>query len=310
MSESASSTHANSVAVDESFTLALSDIRRRVEAALEQALPIRECVPKCLHQAMRYATLEGGKRVRAVLVFGAGRALGAAEELLPYPAAAVELIHAYSLVHDDMPCMDDDQLRRGKPTCHVAYGEATALLTGDALQTLAFSVLAEAPMDSSTRQIAMLKTLADASGSLGMAGGQAIDLAAVGRPLALKELEAMHRLKTGALIRASVRLGGLSAVDADDPALDALDQYAACIGLAFQIQDDILDVEGSTEALGKTQGADQALGKPTYPALLGLDESRRRALALHDQGIAAIEPFGESAALLKRLASYIVKRTS
>jgi farnesyl diphosphate synthase len=284
--------------------------RERVERALDAALPNAATTPGRLHEAMRYASLEGGKRVRALLVYAGGAAVGAKEADLDAPACAVELIHAYSLVHDDLPAMDDDDLRRGKPTCHRAYDEATALLVGDALQSLAFEVLAAAPAGAVAppRRVEMLRTLAMASGSLGMAGGQAIDLAAVGRPLTLEELETMHRLKTGALICASVRLGALAGALADEASLARLQRYAGCIGLAFQIRDDILDVEASTEALGKRQGADAALGKPTYTSILGLTAAKARAADLHREAIAAIAPFDSDTALLRDLADFIVSR--
>jgi farnesyl diphosphate synthase len=222
------------------------------------------------------------------------------------------LIHAYSLVHDDMPAMDDDDLRRGKPTCHKAYDEATALLVGDALQSLAFGVLAGSQFAtrSPARAVAMLRALADAAGSLGMAGGQAIDLDSVGQSLSLDALETMHRHKTGALIRASVRLGALAAAELDTARIGCLEHYATCIGLAFQIRDDILDVEASTETLGKQQGADAALNKPTYPALLGLDASKRRAQDLCAQAAAALQEFDDRADLLRDLADFIVARSN
>ncbi|WP_121171000.1 (2E,6E)-farnesyl diphosphate synthase [Kushneria sinocarnis] len=256
-----------------------------------------------LEQAMRYGVLGGGKRLRPVLVYAAGRTLGAGDEALDAPAAAVELIHAYSLVHDDLPSMDDDALRRGQPTCHRAFDEATALLAGDALQSLAFEVLTAG---ETPRAAAMVATLAQAAGRGGMAGGQALDLAAVGGRLDVEQLMAVHRHKTGALIRAAVRLGGLAAAAGDDPRLEALDRYAAAIGLAFQIQDDILDVTGDAEVTGKTQGADAARDKPTYPALLGLDEARRQAQALVDEGCSALA--GLDAQPLIDLARYMVER--
>ncbi|HHH40190.1 MAG TPA: (2E,6E)-farnesyl diphosphate synthase [Sedimenticola sp.] len=284
--------------------------RRRVEAALEQALPAETIHPADLHAAMRYATLGGGKRVRPVLVYAAGQALGVAPASLDAPATAVELIHAYSLVHDDLPAMDDDDLRRNRPTCHRAFGEATAILAGDALQTLAFRVLSRddsMPVDADTR-LRMIETLATASGSRGMAGGQALDLAAVGRELNLAELENMHIHKTGALIRASVRLGALSACKVSEAQLQGLDHYAKCIGLAFQVQDDILDVEGDTETLGKTRGKDQAANKPTYPSLLGLEESHRMAERLCGEAIDSLAHLDSHADPLRWLAAYIVDR--
>jgi len=277
---------------------------------LDRHLPPADEPPQRLHEAMRYATLDGGKRVRACLVYAAGAALGVAPNVLDSPACAVELIHGYSLVHDDLPCMDDDNLRRGKPTCHRAYDEATALLVGDALQTLAFKILAanSALSINVQRRTQMVAALADAAGSRGMAGGQAIDLGAVGQTLALPELEDMHRRKTGALIRAAVRLGALACEQADDQALRALDHYARDIGLAFQITDDVLDVEGDAQSLGKTPGADEAHNKPTYPALLGLQRAKARCAELTDSALAALAPFGENAGELAGLARYVIER--
>jgi farnesyl diphosphate synthase len=292
------------------FKLRAEALRTRTESALERCLPTPDRAPSRLHEAMRYACLGGGKRVRALLVYAAGDATGAAPDDLDAAACAVELIHAYSLVHDDMPAMDDDDLRRGKPTCHRAYDEATALLVGDALQSLAFEVLADSPYAarSPQRAVSMIRALAGASGSLGMAGGQAIDLDSVGRTLSLGALETMHRHKTGALIRASVRLGALAGARVDEARIERLEQFATCIGLAFQIRDDVLDIEASTETLGKRQGADAALNKPTYPALLGLDASKQRAQALCEQALAALEDFDAGADLLRGLAGFIIAR--
>lgn len=285
------------------------EYRKRVDAALERCLPKAEEPPQRLHEAMRYAVLGGGKRVRAILVYASADAVGGRSEGLDAPACAVELIHAYSLVHDDLPAMDDDELRRGRPTCHRAFDEATALLAGDALQSLAFEVLSSDPSLAVTaeRRCCMLELLSRAVGSHGMAGGQAIDLAAVGRPLSLEELEQMHLRKTGALIRVSVLLGALCA-SADDASVEKLDEYARCVGLAFQIQDDVLDVEGDATLLGKAVGADSSLGKPTYPSVLGLSESRRRAAALHDQALDCISGMGPSADTLRMLSEYVVTR--
>ena len=292
------------------FKLRAEALRARTEAALECCLPPPDRVPSRLHEAMRYACLGGGKRVRALLVYAAGHATGAAPDDLDAAACAVELIHAYSLVHDDMPAMDDDDLRRGKPTCHRAYDEATALLVGDALQSLAFEVLAASPYAARNpqRAVSMIRVLAGASGSLGMAGGQAIDLVSVGRTLSLDALETMHRHKTGALIRASVRLGALAGARVDEARIERLEQFATCIGLAFQIRDDVLDIEASTETLGKRQGADAALNKPTYPALIGLDASKQRAQALCEQALTALEDFDAGADLLRGLADFIIAR--
>jgi len=288
----------------------LTRYRERAERALDARLPPAATAPARLHEAMRYATLGGGKRVRACLVYAAGVALGAREEALDAPACAVELIHAYSLVHDDLPCMDDDDLRRGKPTCHKAYDEATALLVGDSLQTLAFELLAhDASLAvSPARRLEMITVLARATGSSGMAGGQAIDLASVGKKLVLNELQDMHARKTGALIHAAVRLGALAAEHADKNLIAALDHYAESVGLAFQIADDVLDVEGETGVLGKRAGADKARGKPTYATLLGPDVARTKAKALLDRALESLGPLGDNGATLAQLARYIVER--
>lgn len=284
----------------------------RVDAALETLFtPPREDLQR-LYQAMRYSVVNGGKRVRPLLAYAACEALGGEPARADGAACAVELIHAYSLVHDDLPAMDDDDLRRGQPTTHIAFDEACAILAGDGLQALAFEVLAEArlnPQDAETR-LAMVAALARAAGSAGMVGGQAIDLEAVGRRIDQAALETMHRHKTGALIEASVRLGALASGQADAERLEALARYAGAIGLAFQVQDDILDVESDTATLGKTQGKDQAHDKPTYPALLGLEAAKAYALALRDQALAALEGFGEGAEPLRDLARYIVERRS
>jgi farnesyl diphosphate synthase len=284
--------------------------QHRVEQALDQWLPAASTAPERLHSAMRYATLGGGKRVRPVLAYATGHALGEPLERLDGPACAVELIHAYSLVHDDLPAMDDDDLRRGQPTCHKAYDEATAILAGDALQTLAFQVLCrDQAIDANAEvRLQMVEALALASGSRGMAGGQALDLAAVGQELDLVQLENMHIHKTGALIRASVQMGTLLARGADAQQIQRLDHYAKCIGLAFQVQDDILDVEGETEVLGKTQGKDQAQFKPTYPALLGLHGAREKAAQLHQEALDSLSGLDQKAAPLRWLADYIVGR--
>jgi geranylgeranyl pyrophosphate synthase len=296
---------ADSIAIHE---IDLNRYRARANRALEACLPPLDPAPAQLHEAMRYAVLNGGKRVRATLVYATGEAVGADSALLDAPACAVEFIHAYSLVHDDLPCMDDDDLRRGKPTCHRVYGEANALLAGDALQSFAFQVLCDGASNAE-RGMQMVATLAHASGSLGMAGGQAIDLAAVGRDLGLDELENMHRHKTGALIRASVRLGALCGAHVNARQLDQLDAYAACIGLAFQVRDDILDVEADTETLGKTQGADIALNKPTYPSLLGLAAAKQKAEELHERAISELADFDARADGLRGLSAFLVNRS-
>lgn len=287
----------------------LAALVARADAALARALPADGSEPVELVRAMRYAVLGGGKRLRPMLVYAAGSALGAAVDALDAPACAVELIHAYSLVHDDLPSMDDDDLRRGRPTCHVAFGEATAILAGDALQALAFEVLAsQTAIIGAEQRLEMLRVLAAACGAQGMAGGQAMDLAAVGRTLDLPALERMHAHKTGALIRASVRLGALSAGCVDSGMLDALDRYGHAIGLAFQVRDDILDVEGETHALGKTAGKDAASAKPTFPSVIGMDASRAHLRELVDEALASLESLGERAAPLAELARYVAER--
>src|SRR5262245_30953432 len=284
-------------------------VQARVERALERVLPAADHTPQRLHQAMRYAVLGSGKRVRPLLAFAAGEAAEAPYERLDGVACALELIHAYSLVHDDLPCMDDDVLRRGKPTVHVEFDEATALLVGDALQSLAFQVLAAGPhADDPLRQLDMLHTLAVASGSRGMAGGQAIDLAAVGNALELPELEFMHILKTGALIRASIALGARCGGALALPEAAQLDRYAKCVGLAFQVVDDVLDAEAPTATLGKTAGKDAAQGKPTYVSLLGIGRAKALAQELRRDAHAALEGFGARAARLRDLADFIVTR--
>ncbi|MBZ5487648.1 (2E,6E)-farnesyl diphosphate synthase [Halomonas aquamarina] len=276
----------------------------RVDAALNALFDEHAVVPR-LDAAMRHGLLVGGKRLRPLLVYLAGRALGARDSDLDAPAAAIELIHAYSLIHDDLPAMDDDDLRRGQPTVHIAYDEATAILAGDALQTLAFEVLART---THPRLGSLVMTLATASGRAGMVAGQALDLAAVGGHPDVDALAHMHAHKTGALIVAAVRLGGLIAVDDADPRLEALTRYARAIGLAFQIHDDVLDVTGDTATLGKTSGADAARAKPTYPSLLGLDGAQHKAQTLIDEAIAALAPLGEQAAPLAELAHYMIER--
>ena len=283
--------------------------RVRIEAVLERALPPADTSPRRLHAAMRHAALDGGKRMRPLLVYAAGTAFGASETALDAPAAAVELIHAYSLVHDDLPAMDDDSLRRGKPTVHVAFDEATAILAGDALQSLAFELLADAPVADAQR-VMMLRELAIAAGAAGMCGGQALDIDATGNAatMALAELQRLHALKTGALLRASVRLGAIAA-GVDAGTLARLDRFADALGLGFQIRDDLLDVEGDSAALGKTAGKDAAQEKATFPALIGLDASRQRldelAVVMRD----ALAPFGDAAARLDALVRRAIDRT-
>ncbi len=279
------------------------------EAVLQRLLPESTRAPQTLHQAMRYAALDGGKRLRPMLVLAAAELGDCVQAACEAALAAVECIHVYSLVHDDMPEMDNDTLRRGKPTCHVAFGAATALLVGDALQTLAFDALSRETTLPAARQLRMLNVLAQASGSMGMAGGQAIDLANVGRDLPQDQLEQMHSLKTGALIRAAVQLGGLSCPDVNDEALAALDVYAAKLGLAFQVIDDVLDCEADTATLGKTAGKDADADKPTYVKLLGLDAARDYAAQLINEAVAALAPFGARATRLRELAEFTIGRT-
>lgn len=296
----------------QSLSTLLRNYQARAEQALQHWLPGAQILPSRLHQAMRYAALDGGKRIRPALVYMTGVALGAPLARLDGPACALELIHVYSLVHDDLPAMDDDDLRRGKPTTHIAFDEATAMLVGDALQSLAFYILAHDPkmINDAAQRLQMVETLALASGSRGMAGGQAIDLAAVGTAISLAELEDMHIHKTGALIRASVRLGALSQPDTDARQLEQLDHYAKCMGLAFQIRDDILDVEGDTATLGKPQGSDQASNKPTYPALVGMDEAKTMARDLHQDALDSLSSLGDAAQPLRDIAEYIINRRS
>ena len=290
---------------DVDFAVWSGERQQRVEGVLERVLPPAGSPPRSLHDAMRYSVLGGGKRIRPLLAYAAGEAAGADPGVVDAPAVAVELIHAYSLVHDDLPCMDNDTLRRGKPTCHVAFGEATALLAGDALQSLAFDVLARAGLPAHGNACAVL---AAASGSAGMAGGQAIDLAATGATMSVALLETMHAMKTGALIAAAVRLGAGCGRPLSASESAALDEYSRAAGLAFQIVDDILDVEGSTEALGKTAGKDAAQGKPTYVSQAGLPAARARAAALEQQARAALAPLGAPARRLAELADWLCAR--
>ena len=285
----------------------INDYQQRIEKVLQQLLPDSQQPPKSLHEAMRYAVLDSGKRMRPLLVYATGLAMGATASCLDAAAAAVELIHCYSLIHDDLPSMDNDDLRRGKPTCHKAFDEATAMLAGDALQTEAFTLLVMDLHNTAEQRVAMLTTLGQACGSSGMAGGQAIDLAAAGQLLNLSALETMHRLKTGALIRASVHLGVIVA-NVDTATQKALDIFAMQIGLAFQIRDDILDVEGETNLLGKQQGADAALNKPTYPSIVGLEKAKQLAHVAYEEALAAIVDLPSTADDLRELAHYIVQR--
>ena len=287
----------------------MRDHQDQVETVLAHWLPAETIQPEDLHAAMRYSVLGGGKRVRAILVYLTGQALGTPLQQLDGPAAAVELIHAYSLIHDDLPAMDDDDLRRGKPTCHKAFNDAIAVLAGDALHSLAFHIIAHDPamQCSPEKRLNMVEVLAQSIGSRGMAGGQAIDLASEGKTLTLPELENMHIHKTGALIRASVQFGCLAS-DYNDDQFKALDHYAKCIGLAFQIRDDILDIEADTETLGKAQGADIARDKSTYPSLLGMAEAKEMAQQCHRDALQALEIFDEKAEPLRWLSAYIIER--
>lgn len=286
----------------------LEQSRQHIDLALEQSIRDGAASPR-LDEAMRYSVLGGGKRIRPALCLAAARAAGADLSTALAPACALELVHAYSLVHDDLPAMDDDDLRRGRPTVHIAFDEASAILAGDALQTLAFALLADAPALSDQQRIAMVRELATASGHQGMVGGQAIDLESVGQAITMEQLETMHRHKTGALIEASVRLGALAAGSVSDRQLSALSDYASALGLAFQVQDDLLDIEGDTEVIGKRQGSDAAREKPTYPSLLGINGAREHLNTLLAQAHAALEEFGEEAEVLRAMADYVVARS-
>ncbi len=292
------------------FSDRLQVYQTTVETALDRWLPEASVQPQKLHEAMRYAVLGNGKRIRPIILYATGEAFGLDLKTLDGPACAVEIIHAYSLIHDDLPAMDNDDLRRGRATCHRAYNDATAILAGDALQALAFHILVRDPdiKVNNQQRLSMIATLALASGSRGMAGGQAIDLDSVGQSLTIAELENMHIHKTGALIMASAELGALSADDVDPALLTRIIQYAKCIGLAFQIKDDILDVEADTEILGKPQGSDEAMNKPTYPNLLGLHGAKKAAHDLHGKALKYLEIFDEQADMLRSIADYIVKR--
>jgi farnesyl diphosphate synthase len=292
----------------QAFQAWMQEVQAEVERALGEFLPIAATVPHKLHEAMRYTALGGGKRVRPLLAYAAGALFGADPRALARVASSVEMIHVYSLVHDDMPCMDDDDLRRGKPTVHVAYDEATALLVGDALQAQAFQVLAEADAVPPQRLVNMLRLLAEAAGSAGMCGGQAIDLDSVGLALTRDELERMHQLKTGAMLRVSVVLGALAGRDVSPQELEALVAYSKAIGLAFQVVDDVLDATADSATLGKTAGKDAADNKPTYVSILGLEPSRALAEELRREAHQALAPGGDQAQRLRELADLIVQR--
>ncbi|MCK0106166.1 (2E,6E)-farnesyl diphosphate synthase [Marinobacter sp. S0848L] len=285
----------------------IEQCRQRIDAELDRSIR-QDSASERLQETMRYSVLGGGKRIRPALCLAAARAVGSDEETALVPACALELIHAYSLVHDDLPAMDDDDLRRGRPTAHIAFDEASAILAGDALQALAFSLLASAPELTDTQRIAMITKLAQASGHAGMVGGQAIDLESVGIKLNLDQLETMHRHKTGALIEASVDLGASTSATVSQEQREALANYARTLGLAFQVQDDLLDIEGDTAIIGKRQGSDAAKAKPTYPALLGLDGAREHLAALLSQAHRALDSFGAEAEPLRAMADYVVTR--
>lgn len=290
------------------FETRIASYTGRVDASLDSALPLASTHPARLHEAMRYGVFNGGKRVRPLLVYAAGECLNIDVRLLDAPAVAIELIHAFSLIHDDLPAMDDDDLRRGKPTVHVQFDEATAILAADALQPLAFSVLADMEGVPAERCTRLVQLIAEACGSIGMTGGQALDLAAEGKTLDREQLETMYSLKTGALIHASIMSACLLSTDIDDERAASLDRFGRAIGIAFQIKDDILDVEGETDVIGKAAGADERHQKSTYPALFGLDESRRRCDELLSGALGELRPFGDRGIPLAWLARFIVER--
>ena len=297
---------------DNRFAERLADYQARVEAALDSWLPPVTAKPELLHEAIRYSVFGGGKRVRPVLVYASGQAFNAEPAALDGCACAVEMIHTYSLIHDDLPAMDDDDLRRGRLTCHKAYDEATAILAGDSLQALAFQVLAQDPelRVPAEHRLRMIYILALAGGPGGMTGGQAIDLEAEDKVLTLEQLQTMHSRKTGALIRASVELGALCSGQVDEGRFHKISRYADCIGLAFQIHDDVLDIEGDTETLGKPQGSDMERNKATYPNLLGLEGAKLAARDLLEEALNHLSDFGENAEMLRQIASYIVERNN
>ncbi|HIO93160.1 MAG TPA: geranyl transferase [Leucothrix mucor] len=287
----------------------LSQYQSRVESVLDTYLPDASHEPRLLHQAMRYSVLGGGKRIRPLLVYASGECFAVNKKILDAPAAAIEFMHVYSLIHDDLPSMDDDDLRRGKVTAHKAFDEATAILSGDALQALAFDVLSSSLHKIDTKnQLKIINILSKTAGSLGMVGGQVIDLSSTGKTLSEQQLENMHLHKTGALIRASVMMGAFCSENLSQQHRTALEQYAHCIGLAFQVRDDILDIESDTETLGKQQGADIAANKATYPAILGMTAAKQKATKLYETSYEALSCFGAEADLLRNIADFIVKR--
>jgi farnesyl diphosphate synthase len=301
---------APAAAAPDAFEAQLEAWRQRMEAALDARLPSATAVPARLHEAMRYSVLGGGKRIRPALLFATALTVGLTEDQVEAAACSIELIHVYSLVHDDLPAMDDDDLRRGRPTCHKAFDEATAVLVGDALQPLAFQLLARDPALPSAPAIRLrlVDILSEASGTFGMAGGQAIDLEAQGRRLDIAQVEDMHARKTGAIIRASVLMAAACVAELDARAFDALNDYANAIGLAFQIQDDLLDVLGDVSTLGKATGADRERDKPTHPSIIGIEASQERVHLLHGQALAALDMFGSRAAPLRSLADWLLSR--
>ena len=290
------------------FDKRIAHYSARIDAVLDEVLPAANRPPKRLHDAMRYAVFNGGKRVRPLLVYATGECVGVPERVLDAPAAALELIHAFSLVHDDLPAMDDDDLRRGKPTVHRQFDEATAILAADALQPLAFSVLADCRDTPAAVRIKLVRLMADACGSIGMTGGQSMDLAAEGRTLSAEDIESMYALKTGALLHAAVVSAALLSEDLTSERASAIDAFGRTIGLAFQLQEDILDVEGETEVIGKHTGADQRLRKATYPGLVGVAAARERCNGLLRSALEQLDDFGASAEPLRWLARYIVER--
>ncbi len=294
------------------MTIRLTDFiqqgQERIDQVLAAALSPVSGSDERLQQAMQYSLLSGGKRIRPILAYASAQAVADISSAVDHVGCAVEAIHAYSLIHDDLPAMDDDDLRRGQPTCHIAFDEACAILAGDALQALAFEQLASAPEVSDSTRVNLIRELAAASGAAGMVGGQAIDLASVNQQPTLEQLQHMHTLKTGALIRASVRMGAIATGAVNAQQLNALSLYADAIGLAFQVQDDILDVVADTETLGKQQGADIALNKPTYVSLLGLEQAQQKAQQLHQTALNALSMFGQSADTLRALSAYIIER--
>lgn len=292
------------------LTERLATYTKRVDALLEKWLPSADTCPHDLHQAMRYSALAGGKRVRPALVYATAETLGIPLALVDGPAVAIELIHTYSLIHDDLPAMDDDDLRRGLPTCHKKFNEATAILAGDAIQALAFYVLSHDTnmVKDAEKRLKMVETLALLSGSRGMTGGQAFDLSSVGKQLNIAELETMHSHKTGGLIRASIQMAAYSSPNLSADDLNALEHYANAIGLSFQVQDDILDIISDTTTLGKPQGSDQDQNKPTFPSIIGLDASKEKALELHQQAIHSLEAFSNKADILRDISSWFVER--